>query len=188
MENNERIISKSQLRRLLTTKEPTILTEAIFKELHDADEDRRLLMKLISKIDLIMHDKQYRFKNEDGTWYSREACKDISSEEVYHELAKELEQLSDLCDTLQDIEKIVPLAKIGTRLYMIPTETNGLNQMQDYTLISIDLSDIGVRYHLSLNTKQSDVEQFYAASEEMFGISIFTTKNEAQAKLNEIRR
>lgn len=101
MENNERIVSKSQLRRLLTTKEPTILTEAIFKELHDADEDRRLLMKLISKIDLIMHDKQYRFKNEDGTWYSREACKNISSEEVYHELTEELEQLSDLCDTLQ---------------------------------------------------------------------------------------
>lgn len=188
MENNERIISKSQLRRLLTTKEPTDLTESIFKELHDADEDRRLLMKLINTIDLIMHDKPYRFKNNDGTWYSREACKDITSEEVYYEIAEELEQLSDLCDALQNVEKIVPLAKIGTRLYMMPTETNGLNQIQDYTLISIDLSDIGIRYHLSLNTKQNGVEQFYAASEEMFGVSIFTTKNEAQAKLNEIRR
>lgn len=186
--DKEHIISKSQLRRLLTTQKPFDLTEQIFNQLHNADEDRRLLMKLISKIDLIMHDKPYRFKNDNGTWYSREACKDITPEEVYDEIAGELEQLNNLCERMLQDDVIVPTLTIGTKVYMIPTERNGLTQIQDYTLISIDLSDIGVRYHLSLNKKQSGIEQFYAASETMFGVSIFKTKAEAQAKLNEVKR
>ena len=30
-----------------------------------------LLKYLIAEIDLIMHDKDYRFENANGTWYSR---------------------------------------------------------------------------------------------------------------------
>lgn len=63
-----------------------------------------LLKYLIAEIDLIMHDKQYRFKNEDGTWYSRESCKDLTNEEVFEELKKELKQLNNQIEIIADLE------------------------------------------------------------------------------------
>ena len=55
-----------------------------------------LLKYLIAEIDLIMHDKDYRFENANGTWYSRESCRDLTNEEVFEELRTELRQLADL--------------------------------------------------------------------------------------------
>ena len=55
-----------------------------------------LLKYLIAEIDLIMHDKDYRFENEDGTWYSRESCRNLTNEEVFEELRTELRQLADI--------------------------------------------------------------------------------------------
>lgn len=82
---------------------------------------------------------------------------------------------------------IIPRYKIGTKLYMIPTEFNRLKGIKDYELLSISLSSIGLRYDLSLNKKEKGVEPFYCASEDMFGQSIFSTLEEAQAKLQELR-
>ena len=42
-----------------------------------------------------MHDKDYRFENQDGTWYSRESCRDLTNEEVFEELRNELRQLNN---------------------------------------------------------------------------------------------
>ena len=82
---------------------------------------------------------------------------------------------------------IIPRYKIGTKLYMIPTEFNRLKGIKDYELLSISLSSIGLRYDLSLNKKEKGVEPFYCASEDMFGQSIFSTLEEAEKKLQELR-
>lgn len=84
-------------------------------------------------------------------------------------------------------DAIIPRYAIGTKLYMIPTEFNRLKGIKDYELLSISLSSIGLRYDLSLNKKEKGVELFYCASEDMFGQSIFSTLEEAQAKLQELR-
>ena len=63
-----------------------------------------LLKCLIAEIDLIMHDKDYRFENQDGTWYSRESCRDLTNEEVFEELKGELRQLADLEAKLAESE------------------------------------------------------------------------------------
>lgn len=82
---------------------------------------------------------------------------------------------------------IIPRYAIGAKLYMIPTEFNRLKGIKDYELLSISLSPIGLRYDLSLNKKEKGVEPFYCASEDMFGQSIFSTLEEAQAKLQELQ-
>ena len=64
-----------------------------------------LLKYLIAEIDLIMHDKDYRFENANGTWYSRESCRDLTNEEVFEELRTELRQLADLETKLAESEK-----------------------------------------------------------------------------------
>lgn len=64
-----------------------------------------LLKYLISEIDLIMHDKDYRFENANGTWYSRESCRDLTNEEVLEELRTELRQLADLEAKLAEKDK-----------------------------------------------------------------------------------
>lgn len=64
-----------------------------------------LLKYLIAEIDLIMHDKDYRFENQDGTWYSRESCRDLTNEEVFKELKGELRQLADLESKLAELEQ-----------------------------------------------------------------------------------
>ena len=75
--------------------------------------------------------------------------------------------------------------KLGSKLYMIPTLENKLKNITEYTLLNVSLSDIGIRYHLAINKKQSGAEPFYSASEDMFGTCIFATKEEAEAKLKE---
>lgn len=66
-----------------------------------------LLKYLIAEIDLIMHDKDYRFENQDGTWYSRESCRDLTNEEVLEELRTELRQFDDLEAKLAEKEKTI---------------------------------------------------------------------------------
>lgn len=63
------------------------------KRIKELEEDQALLTMLISGIDNLMHDKDYRFKNDNGTWYSRQSCKDLTSEEVYQEIIDEINQL-----------------------------------------------------------------------------------------------
>lgn len=75
--------------------------------------------------------------------------------------------------------------KLGSKLFMIPTTENRLKSITDYTLLNVSLSDIGIRYHLAINKKQSGAEPFYSASEDMFGTCIFGTKEEAEAKIKE---
>ena len=64
-----------------------------------------LLKYLIAEIDLIMHDKDYRFENANGTWYSRESCRDLTNEEVFEELRTELRQFADLEAKLAEKDK-----------------------------------------------------------------------------------
>lgn len=64
-----------------------------------------LLKYLIAEIDLIMHDKDYRFENANGTWYSRESCRDLTNEEVFEELRTELRQFADLEAKLAECKK-----------------------------------------------------------------------------------
>ena len=67
-------------------------------------DKNELLKYLICEIDLVMHDKDYRFENEDGTWYSRESCKNLTNEEVFEELKGELRQLAKIEDDFADLE------------------------------------------------------------------------------------
>ena len=64
-----------------------------------------LLKYLIAEIDLIMHDKDYRFENANGTWYSRESCRHLTNEEVFEEQRTELRQFADLEAKLADSEE-----------------------------------------------------------------------------------
>ena len=63
------------------------------KLLAERNRYKRLLLTLIGKIDFLMHDKDYRFLNEDGTWASREACRDLSDDEMIAEISEEINQL-----------------------------------------------------------------------------------------------
>lgn len=102
---------------------------------------------------------------------------------------KIIEDLQSQLDQAKERLKgaIIPRYAIGTKLYMIPTEFNRLKGIKDYELLSISLSSIGLRYDLSLNKKEKGVEPFYCASEDMFGQSIFSTLEEAEKKLQELR-
>ena len=79
--------------------------------------------------------------------------------------------------------KIETKFELGQRLFMIPTISNRLKHIVEYELLSIELMGIGLRYHLSIIKKESGVESFYLASEEMFGQSIFATREKAETKL-----
>ena len=74
-------------------------------------DKNELLKYLICEIDLIMHDKDYRFENADGTWYSRESCRDLTNEEVFEELRTELRQFADLEAKLSESEKQIKDAR-----------------------------------------------------------------------------
>lgn len=118
--------------------------------------------------------------------------KNYNKESAYKDLEKIADFIIDLQSQLDQANErlkgaIIPRYKIGTKLYMIPTEFNRLKGIKDYELLSISLSSIGLRYDLSLNKKEKGVEPFYCASEDMFGQSIFSTLEEAQAKLQELR-
>lgn len=57
--------------------------------------NKELLRAIIAEIDLIMHDKDYRFPESENTWYSRESCRVLTPEEVFEELRTELLQLNN---------------------------------------------------------------------------------------------
>lgn len=82
-------------------------------------DKNELLKYLICEIDLVMHDKDYRFENEDGTWYSRESCKNLTNEEVFEELKSELRQLAKIEDDFADLE-----AKLAEKEKEIDTVKN----------------------------------------------------------------
>lgn len=104
---------------------------------------------------------------------------------LHYEIADLQSQLDQANERLKGA--IIPRYAIGTKLYMIPTEFNRLKGIKDYELLSISLSSIGLRYDLSLNKKEKGVEPFYCASEDMFGQSIFSTLEEAEKKLRELK-
>lgn len=139
-------------------------------------------------------------KNKRYEWDKMEGCERIRDTEMVNQpLYYDLETVASLLNQqdkrIKELEEenqqlkqkaIVPKFQIGQTLYMIPTQFNGLIKIKEYGLLSIDLSDIGIRYHLVVKEKERGIEPFYCASEAMFGHSIFATKEEAEMKLAEI--
>lgn len=90
-----------------------------------------LLKYLIAEIDLIMHDKDYRFENANGTWYSRESCRDLTNEEVFEELRTELRQFADLEAKLTECEK-------SKESYRLQNEQHHLQLLQFYSRLGVE--------------------------------------------------
>ena len=90
-----------------------------------------LLKYLIAEIDLIMHDKDYRFENANGTWYSRESCRDLTNEEVFEELRTELRQFADLEAKLAESEK-------SKESYRLQNEHHHLQLLQFYSRLGVE--------------------------------------------------
>ena len=90
-----------------------------------------LLKYLIAEIDLIMHDKDYRFENANGTWYSRESCRDLTNEEVFEELRTELRQLADLEAKFAESEK-------SKESYRLQNEQHHLQLLQFYSRLGVE--------------------------------------------------
>ena len=90
-----------------------------------------LLKYLIAEIDLIMHDKDYRFENANGTWYSRESCRDLTNEEVFEELRTELRQFADLEAKLAECEK-------SKESYRLQNEQHHLQLLQFYSRLGVE--------------------------------------------------
>ena len=90
-----------------------------------------LLKYLIAEIDLIMHDKDYRFENANGTWYSRESCRDLTNEEVFEELRTELRQFADLEAKLAECEE-------KKESYRLQNEQHHLQLLQFYSRLGVE--------------------------------------------------
>ena len=90
-----------------------------------------LLKYLIAEIDLIMHDKDYTFENANGTWYSRESCRDLTNEEVCEELRTELRQFADLEAKLAESEK-------SKESYRLQNEHHHLQLLQFYSRLGVE--------------------------------------------------
>ena len=90
-----------------------------------------LLKYLIAEIDLIMHDKDYRFENANGTWYSRESCRDLTNEEVFEELRTELRQFAELETKLAESEK-------SKESYRLQNEQHHLQLLQFYSRLGVE--------------------------------------------------
>ena len=141
-----------------------------------------LLKYLIAEIDLIMHDKDYRFENANGTWYSRESCRDLTNEEVFEELRTELRQFADLETKLAESEgayrdinrafteqrelckqQLAEKEKeIATLEVMLAENKNELKELQEFKVgdDEYDLTDTDARFSLQcdlLNTEQDKI-------------------------------
>ena len=93
--------------------------------------NKELLRAIITEIDLIMHDKDYRFPESENTWYSRESCKVLTPEEVFEELRTELRQLAKIEDDFADLEaKLVEKEK--ELAYMTKQAKKFNNEAQKY--------------------------------------------------------
>ena len=144
-------------------------------------------IRLTTKIDKISMKKYYLniIKDKDKRIAELEQDLEFTTKtaneliEIKQKLEQELAELKE--------NAIVPRFRIGQTLYMIPTLLNSLKHITEYELLRITLSDIGIRYELSIKNKEKGIEPYYCASEDMFGISIFTTEQEAQAKLKEVQ-
>lgn len=101
-------------------------------------DNEELLLYLINEIDLIMHDKQYRFKNEDGTWYSRESCKDLTNEELFEELKCELRQLNSQVENQYRLETLnfVPSGSMSIK-DTAEANANILKELEEYNINEI---------------------------------------------------
>ena len=104
-----------------------------------------LLKCLIAEIDLIMHDKDYRFENANGTWYSRESCRDLTNEEVFEELRTELRQVADLEAKLAEYEK-----------FMKDNEWDSVEEMQE-TLNKCEKKYFDIQQELAGRKKLCDL-------------------------------
>ena len=66
--------------------------------------DEGLLQGIICMLDAIYHGKSYRFRNQDGTWYSREACRNINNYELWNELMPELRYIQNAVEYYENTE------------------------------------------------------------------------------------
>lgn len=115
------------------------------KRIKELEEDQALLTILISGIDNLMHDKDYRFENANGTWYSRESCRDLTNEEVFEELRTELRQFADLEAKLAEKSK-----ENATLEAMLVENANDRKTMQEFKIgeDGYDLTDEDARNSL----------------------------------------
>ena len=128
----------------------------------------------MSKVD---YNKLVEFIKEHDEYYIAEIM--FGNQKRIAELEQELAELKE--------KAIISRFEIGQHLYMIPTQTNGLKDITEYSLLEVTLSDIGVRYHLRLIYKEKGIEPYFSASEKMFNVIIFATEQEAQEKLKELQ-
>ena len=113
-----------------------------------------LLKYLIAEIDLIMHDKDYRFENANGTWYSRESCRDLTNEEVFEELRTELRQFTDLETKLAESKKL-------KESYRLQNEHHHLQLLQFYSRLGVEAfgADIHEKALETLMTMKEELEE-----------------------------
>ena len=127
-----------------------------------------LLKYLIAEIDLIMHDKDYRFENQDGTWYSRESCRDLTNEEVLEELRAELIQLNnetnreiaELQKQLEEKERLLQygkteIKKLGKRITDIVKRDEKLFKSQPAEIVEKIRKELGLKLKYKLNDEVS---------------------------------
>lgn len=105
-------------------------------------------------------------------------------EKAKHDKDRYAKRITELEKQLKNA--IVPKLKIGQKVFMIPTQFNGLQTIVEYLVFTYELSSLGIRIGLSIKEKQKGVESIYSATEEMIGSSIFISKEEAEIKLKEI--
>lgn len=93
--------------------------------------NKELLRALIAEIDLIMHDKAYRFPESENTWYSRESCKVLTPEEVFEELRTELLQLNHETNSkIAELQKQLQEWQDGTIIYKWTNAENKVKKLQ----------------------------------------------------------
>ena len=104
--------------------------------------NKELLRAIVAEIDLIMHDKDYRFPESENTWYSRESCKVLTPEEVFEELRTELRQLNN--ETNREI------AELKKQLEKKEKTIQGLIEAQKYLERSCS-------YQMLLDTQKENI-------------------------------
>ena len=115
-----------------------------------------------------MHDKDYRFENQDGTWYSRESCRDLTNEEVLEELRAELIQLNnetnreiaELQKQLEEKERLLQygkteIKKLGKRITDIVKRDEKLFKSQPAEIVEKIRKELGLKLKYKLNDEVS---------------------------------
>ena len=139
-------------------------------------------------LDCMLEDEDKQIsKLEDYYWEQINKLDESYNKDLEKRLSEIEEKDKRIAELEQELAELKENAIVGQHLYMIPTQANGLKEITEYSLLEITLSDIGVRYHLKLIHKEKGIEPYFAASEKMFNVIIFATKQEAQEKLKEIK-